>query len=95
MKKHNIVSEEIISLEASANYTLFHLSGGSKVIYAKTLKIFVAELASNQFFVRVSRSVIVNKRYVVCIRDNKVCLEDGTYYDISKRRKKSVCLKLN
>ncbi len=95
MKKYSIPWEEIISLEASGNYTLFNMIDGARLIYSKTLKSFELELGGDFRFVRVSRSVIVNKKYVIIIKDNKVCLDNGSYFEIARRRKKAVYFKLN
>ena len=81
--------DEIIYLEASANYTKFHLC--SNIIYtvSKTLKEFEDVLPADTF-IRIHNSYVINKNYAEkYIRGDggQVVLSDGSILDISKRKK--------
>ena len=81
--------EHIISLEASANYTKFHLCNNIKYTVSKTLKEFEDMLPSD-IFIRIHNSHIINKNYVEkYIRGDggQVVLSNGSVLDISKRKR--------
>jgi len=81
--------DHIISLEASANYTKFHLCNNIKYTVSKTLKEFEDMLPSD-IFIRIHNSHIINKNYVEkYIRGDggQVVFSDGSVLDISKRKR--------
>ena len=81
--------DHIISLEASANYTKFHLCNNIKYTVSKTLKEFEDMLPSD-VFIRIHNSHIINKNYVEkYIRGDggQVVLSNNIVLDISKRKK--------
>ena len=55
--------EEIIYLEASVNYTILHLNGGTRLLASRNLKEY-EELLPAEFFVRIHHSFIINVNYV-------------------------------
>lgn len=59
----SIGSEAINKLEASSNYTYLTYSDGTKVLSSYSLKVF-ADLFNTDAFIRVNRSVLVNKSFV-------------------------------
>ena len=79
----------IIHLEAHSNYTIIHFTNHPKVTASKTLKEF-EELLSADIFFRPHHSHIINlqfiKRYIKG-DGGQVELENGTYVDISRRKK--------
>lgn len=84
-----VKKEEIVKVEAMSNYSVFHISTGSKIIVSKTLKEFELLLEEEQF-VRVNRSVIVNLDYVVRYRKGDggtLELIDGSEIEVSASRK--------
>lgn len=84
-----IKTNEIIYLEANANYTLIVLENARKYIVCHTLKDFEDMLPSNPF-VRVHNSYIINKNFAekyIRGEGGQVILSNGSVIDISKRRK--------
>ena len=81
--------DEIIYLEASANYTKFHLCNNIKYTVSKTLKEF-EDILSADIFIRVHNSYVINKNYVEkYIRGDggQVVLSNGSVLDISQRKR--------
>jgi DNA-binding LytR/AlgR family response regulator len=66
--------EEIIYLKADSNYTHVHLRDRRHITVSKSLRTFDIGL-TNSFFVRISRSAIININYLVELdRNQKSCL---------------------
>lgn len=81
--------DEIIYLEASVNYTKFHLYNNIKYTVSKTLKEF-EDILPADIFIRIHNSHIINKNYVdKYIRGDggQVVLSNCVVLDISKRKK--------
>ena len=81
--------DEIIYLEASANYTKFHLCNDVKYTVSKTLKEFEDMLPAD-IFIRIHNAYVINKNYVEkYIRGDggQVVLSNGPVLDISKRKR--------
>ena len=81
--------DEIIYLEASTNYTKFHLYNNVKYTVSKTLKEF-EDILPADIFIRIHNSHIINKNYVEkYIRGDggQVVLSNSAVLDISKRKK--------
>ena len=81
--------DEIIYLEASANYTKFHLCNNIKYTVSKTLKEFEDMLPAD-IFIRIHNAYVINKNYVEkYIRGDggQVVLSNGSVLDISKRKR--------
>ncbi len=80
---------DIIFLEASVNYTVFHLTPNLKYTVSKTLKEF-EDMLPEDTFTRIHNSYIINKNFVekyIRGEGGKVILSDGTMLDVSKRKK--------
>lgn len=81
--------EDIIYLEASANYTMIFLTDGIKLIASRTLKDF-EELLPTDVFVRIHHSYIIN---VNCVEKyirgegGQVVLSNRAVLDVAKRKK--------
>jgi two-component system LytT family response regulator len=91
-----IKTAEIIRVEASSNYTTFHLTSRPKITVSKTLKEFEQVLTAQHFF-RINRSCIVNLEFITELRKAEggtVLLEDGTEVDIAPFRKQELMQKL-
>jgi two-component system, LytTR family, response regulator len=78
--------DRIVRLEGQGNYTIVHLSDGSNLLVALTLKRLIARLPAPAF-VRLHRKHIINRQYVVAFQPNhqQVCLEAGQSIRISRR----------
>lgn len=85
-KRRWIGFDRIVRLEGQGNYTLVHLSDGSHLLVALTLKRLVARLPAPTF-VRLHRKHIINRQYVVAFQPNhqQVCLKAGETIGISRR----------
>ncbi|HEX5552114.1 MAG TPA: LytTR family DNA-binding domain-containing protein [Chitinophagaceae bacterium] len=80
---------DIIYLEASVNYTIFHLSNNIKYLVSKTLKEY-EDMLPLDIFIRIHNSHIINKNYVeryIRGEGGQVVLSNGSVLDISKRKK--------
>ncbi|HKR05536.1 MAG TPA: LytTR family DNA-binding domain-containing protein [Bacteroidia bacterium] len=77
---------KIIRCEADSNYTHFYLSDKTKFTASKTLKEF-EEILSENDFIRIHKSHIVNKLYIKSVsNDGYAELKDGLTLEISRRR---------
>ena len=79
----------IIHLEAHSNYTILHFTNHTKITASRTLKEF-EELLPVDIFFRPHHSHIINlqfiKRYIKG-DGGQVELENGTFVDVSRRKK--------
>jgi len=74
--------DEILYVEALADYVLFHASGDKKYIVNATMKL-VEDKFKTLNFVRIHRSFIVNKSKIELIEDNQVKI-NNKHLPISK-----------
>ena len=84
-----IKTEDIIYLEAIANYTKFHLAANIKYTVSKTLKEF-EDMLPEESFLRIHNSYIINLNFAEkYIRGDggQVILSNGIMLDVSKRKK--------
>ena len=80
----------IIRIEASSNYSkVFCKYQSFPVVAAKVLKWFEERL-SRDLFVRIHRSHLINKMYVVSVKNNNVRIEPGMEISISRRKRKKL-----
>lgn len=81
--------EEIVRCEAQGNYTLFILQNEEKILVCKTLKIF-DEVLINFNFIRISRSSLINLKYIKKFTRKKtatVTMTDGSILNVSTGRR--------
>lgn len=81
--------DDVIYLEASVNYTRFHLTNNEKYTVSKTLKEFEEMLPEDIFF-RIHNSYIINKNYVEKYlrgEGGQVVLSNNIVLDVAKRKK--------
>jgi two-component system LytT family response regulator len=86
--------DNIIRCEAELNYTWFVLSDGDNFLSSKTLKDYEDILESNDNFIRVHRSHLVNMDYVSQCKNGSLILKDNSMIPISRRKKEEVLKKL-
>ena len=88
-----IQPQEIIYLEADANYTIFHKKN-RKFNTDFHLKFFDAVLKEHADFLRINKSYILNLNYLEGLRWKKalkeVHLADGTRLPVSRRKARGV-----
>lgn len=82
--------ESIVLMESDKNYTVIHLSDGKRLMSGYNLK-FYEERIDNKSFMRLNRSVMVNKTYVklINLKESELILNDGRKLNISRRRIKA------
>lgn len=81
--------KEIIRCEASNNYTMFFISGRSKVLVSKTLKYY-DQLLSDYGFFRCHQSHLVNLQHIIrFVKQDGGYLQmnDGTMVPVSSRKR--------
>jgi two-component system LytT family response regulator len=81
--------EDIIRCESDNTYTTFHLIDKKTIIVSKTLKECEQMLLEQGFF-RVHNSHLINLSYIkeyLKGEGGQVKMEDGSYVDVSRRRK--------
>jgi DNA-binding LytR/AlgR family response regulator len=87
--------DKIIMLEGVVNYTIFHLKGGKKRLFAHTLHTYEDDLS--QFgFLRVHRGFIINS---ACVHDFNIegrtlILENNLEATVSRRRGRGLAIKI-
>lgn len=87
---------QIIRVDAMSNYSVFILDGSKKIVVSKTLKEFETILEED-FFLRVSRSAIINLTYVSkYIKGNggTIELSDGSQVEVSPQKKDALLQRL-
>lgn len=89
--------QDIVYLEASSNYTQFHLSNGNKIVVTYTLKNY-EELLSGNHFLRVHNSYIINlykvKKYIRG-KGGYVVMSDDSRIEISVRKKEEFLARIS
>ena len=84
-----INNKDIVNLEASDNYTMIHLSDGSRHLSSKNIKIYEQNLDENVFF-RSHKSHIINVEYHLKefsrSEGNVAIMTNGKNIPISRRK---------
>lgn len=89
---HVINVPDIVRCEADRNYTVFHISGGKKVLVSNTLKEYEEMLESYRFF-RAHQSHLVNINYIERFekRDGGfLIMKDRSQVPVSVRKKETL-----
>jgi len=73
---------EIVFIESMDHYLTYHFKN-KKVIERKTIKEFL-EKVTNENFIQVHKSFIVNKEYIVTIESNKISMTNGIIVPFSR-----------
>lgn len=84
-----IKTEDIIYLEASANYTIINCTGQRKFLVSRTMKDF-EDLLPPEIFLRIHNSYIINKHFAekyIRGEGGQVVLSNGVVLDVAKRKK--------
>jgi DNA-binding LytR/AlgR family response regulator len=81
-------------LEGDGNYTIFHLQGGKKRVFAHCLHTYEERLLPYGF-IRIHKGYIINKSLIIKIlnQNNKIVMCDNIIVPISRRRGKTEVLK--
>ena len=86
-----ILTDDILFAEGHNNYTHFHLTRQRKLVASKTLLEF-ENLLSDQGFMRVHKSFLVNLKHVerYLSKNGTLLLIDGSEVEVSRRKKDEV-----
>ncbi|WP_338874699.1 LytTR family DNA-binding domain-containing protein [Spirosoma sp. SC4-14] len=92
-----IAPAEIVSLQAEKNYSWVLLQNGQRLLTTKTIKQHCA-LLPETWFVRIHRSIVVNRRFIQQIdyvgNSYEVTLRNGQQLAISRRQWAQIRLQL-
>lgn len=88
-KRKSILVDNICYLQSNVNYTAIYLKN-KKMIYVPFSLMKIDRLISNQGFVRIHQSFLVNQDTIAAISSKEVHLSDNTILPISRRHKKNL-----
>jgi two-component system, LytTR family, response regulator len=76
---------DIVRFEADGSYTRVYLNDGTVITQSWRLQVFEARVKGSKFFVRASRSQLINYNYVITFGViDGVVLENTTALDLSE-----------
>ncbi|MBL4708005.1 MAG: response regulator transcription factor [Flavobacteriales bacterium] len=80
--------QDIIRCEANGNYTFIYINDKERIIVPKTIKVF-EELLTNNGFIRIHQSHLINQKYLeeIRIKKNLIFLKNGVQLPISRKYK--------
>jgi DNA-binding LytR/AlgR family response regulator len=91
-----LLIKRIVMLEADGNYTIFHLQGGKKRVFAHCLHTY-EETLTPYGFIRIHKGYIINKSLIdkVLYFNHQIVMLDNIVVPISRRRGRTEILKRN
>lgn len=81
-------NEAVSHIESNKNYSCFFLKNGQKILMAYSLHVYQKALEAS--FVRINRSLLINRNEIEKIVENRLSTVDGQVFMISRRRKKAL-----
>lgn len=94
MKLRKINFSNILFLEADTNYTSIFYADGTKTVSSYNLGVFEKEIEDVGDFLKISKSTIINKRYLVeflRVKDTgSVLLTNGHKKKVARRKLKTL-----
>ncbi len=90
-KIYAVQTSDIIRMESEGSYTTIFLNDGKKVIVSKLIKDF-EEMLSENGFIRVHQSHLINVNYLFCYEksDHMIIMKDESSVPVSTRKKEHV-----
>lgn len=85
--KTKLLYNEILFFEGDVNYTRIHFVSGKQKIIARTL-LYIEQKTETEDFIRINRKYLVNRKFIVEIREEFVVLSDKMVLPISRRRRR-------
>lgn len=81
---------EAVRLTGNRNYTVFHLANGSQYLSSLTLSVYESYLPPE--FLRIHKSCIVNRNFVVEFNKENLCvlMTDGCKVKVARRRGRAI-----
>lgn len=93
-RKQSILTNEVLFLEAKANYTIIYLADGKSILAAATLKIFENRLPKTTFC-RPNKSFIIHRDFIERINyQEKIIILKNALIIQASRRKAPLILKM-
>jgi two-component system LytT family response regulator len=93
-KTYFISPKSLIRCESESNYTWFYLENGEKILASKTMKSF-EHILLDQNFIRVHRSHLVNKNFIVRVeKADNLLLKDGSLIPLARNKKSTFLEKM-
>ncbi len=92
--KTKLFSNEVLFFEGDVNYTWIHFHSGKQRVIARTL-LYIEQKTENENFIRINRKYLVNRKFIVEIKEGFVVLSDKTVLPISRRRKRGILVEVN
>lgn len=84
-QRQQVKLSDVILLQGDINYTILNLTCGKKIIASSTLKSFEQTFPQSQF-IRISKSIMLNKAFVKNISHNQITLKNEQVMTVSRRR---------
>ena len=81
--------EEIVCFVANGNYSLIYLEDGRSLLVPKCLER-LGQCVSENSFLRIHKSYLINPRFVECVLDKQIKLINGSIYAVSRRKWRQV-----
>jgi DNA-binding LytR/AlgR family response regulator len=85
--KTRLFTNEILFFEGDVNYTWIHFISGKQQVIARTL-LYIEQKTETENFIRINRKYLVNRKFIIEIKEGFVVLSDNTVLPISRRRKR-------
>lgn len=87
--KHYVSLPQIVRIFAKELHCYVYMQNGEVIETRKSLQEFEAELSENEF-IRIHKSQIVNRAFVVGINNYKVTMSDGSVFPVPRGKYKAV-----
>jgi DNA-binding LytR/AlgR family response regulator len=87
--KTKLFSNEILFFEGDVNYTWIHFISGKQRVIARTL-LYIQNKINTEHFIRINRKYLVNRKFIVEVKEGFVVLADKSVLPISRRRKREI-----
>ncbi len=84
-----LYSNDILFFEGDVNYARIHFKSGKQRVIARTL-LYIQSKIEPEIFIRINRKYLVNRKFIVEIKQGFVVLSDKTVLPISRRRKECI-----
>jgi two-component system, LytTR family, response regulator len=89
---YHLPLDQIVHLKANSSYTEIFLSDKKKIVSARVLKFFAAELEPFGF-IRTHRTHLVNTAHIRCVQTNGMIQMNDDSFAKSSRKKRAGVLK--
>ncbi|WP_428656725.1 LytR/AlgR family response regulator transcription factor [Runella sp.] len=77
--------DDIVRLEGDRNYTRFILADGRKILTSRNISFYESLLP--EYFVRVHKRHLLNRRYMIEKRKGYVRMSDGVEVEVARRKR--------